>query len=67
LLLTEVLKERDAQLELKKLRQEGLVNQDKQYLEKLQRELEEAQRADEEEKRRHRLESMKAAEFLKAQ
>lgn len=67
LMLTEVLKEREAQLELKRLREQASVGQDKEWLIKAQREYEEAIKADQ----------MKAAEriiaardnqhFLKAQ
>lgn len=61
------MKEREAQIELKKLREEGRANQDRSYLEKQQRDLEEQKRAEEEEKLRARLENKKTAEFQKAQ
>jgi hypothetical protein len=67
LLLTEVMKEREAQIELKKMREEGRANQDRGYLEKQRRDLEQQIQAEEEEKLRVRLENMKTAEFQKAQ
>ena len=67
MLLTEVLKEREAQLELKKLREQGLIGQDKELWEKHQRELNELKRIEEEEKMKVRLEKLNTAEFQKAQ
>lgn len=67
LLLTEVLKEREAQIELKKLKEEGLIGQDRGHLEKLRRDFEEAKRIDSEEKMRVREEKLKTAEFQRAQ
>ena len=43
LLFTEVLKEREAQLELKRLKEKAAEGRDQQYLDQMQRELEESE------------------------
>ena len=48
LVLTEVLKERDAQVELKRLRKAASAGQDKEYLMKAQQDLEEGIKHDQE-------------------
>lgn len=66
-MLTEVLKERDAQLEFNQLKKAASHGQDRAYLEQEQRELEEAIRRDQEEALKRTHEAKKNTEFLKAQ
>ena len=61
------MKEREAQIELKKLKESSLINHDKGYLEKLRHDLEESKRIEEEKKLLVRQEKLKTAEFQKAQ
>ena len=67
LMLTEVLKEREAQLELKRLKDQAGHGQDKEYLEQAQRELEEGIRSDQAKAAERMLAAKENQHFLKAQ
>lgn len=67
LLMTEVLKEREAQIELKRLRDKTHVNLDKDEFEKLRHDYYESLRIDAEEKQKVREAKMKTVAFQKAQ
>ena len=65
--LTEVLKERDAQLEFKQLKEAAMQGKDKAYLEQAQRDLEEAIRRDQEEAQKRIIAAKQNKGFIKAQ
>jgi len=65
--LTEVLKEREAQIELKKLRDESLHSKDKDYLEKMRHDFEVAKQIEEDEKIKVREAKIRTVEFQLAQ
>ncbi len=67
LLLTEVLKEREAQLELKRLKEAALAGQDQDWLEKARREYEESILRDQNEAQKRMLRMKDTASFQKAQ
>jgi len=67
LMLTEVLKEREAQIELKKLRDASMCADNKDTRAKLQADYEESLRIDREEKQKARDAKIKTVEFQKAQ
>ena len=67
LVLTEVLKEREAQIELKKMREASVCGENKETLAKLREAYEESLRIDREEKQRAREAKMKTVDFQKAQ
>ena len=67
LMLTEVLKERQAQIELKKLREESECGDNKETRAKLREAYEESLRIDREEKQKARNAKIKTVEFQKAQ
>lgn len=66
-MLTEVLKERDAQVEFNELKKVALAGQDRAYLELAQRELEDSIRKDQESALTRIGAARNNAEFLKAQ
>lgn len=65
--LTEVLKERDAQLEFKQLKEAASQGKDRAYLEQAQRDLEEAIRRDQTEAQHRIAAAKKNKDFIKAQ
>lgn len=65
--LTEVLKERDAQLEFRQLKEAAAQGKDRAYLEQQQRDLEEAIRRDQLEAQKHIEAAKKNTKFVKAQ
>lgn len=67
LLLTEVLKEREAQIELKKLREQALGGNDTEFDELYRRNYEEWVIRDQEEAQKRRDEAKKTQHFQKAQ
>lgn len=67
LTLTEVLKERDAQVEFKQLKNAAMQGQDRAYLEQAQRDLEEAIRNDQEEARKRIVSAKRNTKFIKSQ
>jgi len=66
-MLTEVLKEREAQIELKKLREASVCGDNKETQAKLREDYEELLRIDREEKQKARDAKTKTVEFQKAQ
>ena len=66
-MLTEVLKEREAQIELKKLREASVCGDNKETRAKLQEAYEESLRIDRDEKQKARDAKTKTVEFQKAQ
>ena len=61
--MTEVLKEREAQIELKHLKDEAMKNQDKEYL-KIDREMHDRSiQADQEKARKRNMAALKTSEF----
>lgn len=67
LMLTEVLKEREAQLELKRLKEQASHGKDKEWLEIAQREHEEAIRLDQTKAAERLINAAENQSFLKAQ
>ncbi|KAH3715195.1 cilia- and flagella- associated protein 210-like [Dreissena polymorpha] len=67
LMLTEVLKEREAQLELKRLKAQASTGQDREWLERAQREYEEAIRQDQAKAAERIIAAKDNERFLKAQ
>lgn len=67
LMLTEVLKEREAQLELKRLKEQAGQGKDREWLEKAQHEYEEAIRQDQEKAAGRKIAAAENQHFLKAQ
>lgn len=67
LTLTEVLKERDAQVEFKQLKKAATQGQDRAYLEQTRRELEEAIRTDQDEARKRIDSAKRNTKFIKSQ
>lgn len=66
-MLTEVLKERDAQLEFNMLKKAALQGQDKAYLEQAQRDLEQAIQIDQDQAMKRIHSAKKNSEFVKSQ
>ena len=66
-MLTEVLKEREAQLELKRLKEQASVGKDKEWLERARQEYEEAIRIDQAKAADRIVAAGENQQFLKAQ
>jgi len=66
-MLTEVLKEREAQLELKRLKEQASVGKDKEWLERARQEYEEAIRIDQAKAADRIIAAGENQQFLKAQ